>query len=124
MDHPVRKESGIEEDWGMEVEDEAESRNNLDEQRKRLQSQLRGIERFNDLPQENLQQELQEVEQRKNDFLLEHHMVQKRSQKYTDYPVQEGKHTHKERLRRSERKSIKKRSAFVCCRTRSIRTEG
>ena len=85
---PVRRESGLEEDCGMEVEDEVERRKKLDEQRKRLQRQLRDVERFGDVSQEvqsslkkNLQKQPQEVEQRRNDLLPEHQRAQKRSQK-------------------------------------------
>ena len=70
------------------MEDEVESRKKLDEQMKRLQRQLREVERFTDVPQdvqssikENLQQQLQDVEQKRNDLLPEHQRVQKRSQK-------------------------------------------
>ena len=69
----------------MEVGDEVESEKKLDEQRKRLQRQLREIERFTDVQQEVqscikriLQQQLQELEQRRNDLLPEHQRVQKR----------------------------------------------
>ena len=72
----------------MEVAEEAESRNKLDEQRNRLQRQLRDVERFIDFPQEtqsgikeNLQRQLQEVEQKRHDLLPEHQRVQKRSTK-------------------------------------------
>ena len=41
---PVRKERGVEEDRSMDVVDEADSRKKSDEQRKRLQRQLREIE--------------------------------------------------------------------------------
>ena len=85
---PVRKESAVEEDWGMEVEEEAESRKKLDAQMQRLQRQLRDVERFIDLSQEtqsgiteNLQRQLQEVEQERHDLLPEHQRVQKRSPK-------------------------------------------
>ena len=57
----------------MEVEDEVVSRKKLDEQRKRSQRQLRELEQCTHVPQEvqsrikeNLQQQLQEVEQRRN----------------------------------------------------------
>ena len=63
----------------MEVEDEVESTKKLDERRKRLQRQLREVERFTDVSKEgqsslteNLQQQLQKVEQRRNDLLPEH----------------------------------------------------
>ena len=40
---PTRRESGLEEDWKMEVDEEVDSKKKLDEQRKRLQKQLREI---------------------------------------------------------------------------------
>ena len=55
----------------MDVEDAIESRKKLDEQRKRLQRQLREVERFTDVPQEvqssikdNLQQQHQRAQKR------------------------------------------------------------
>ena len=68
-------------------ESNAESRKKLDEQRKRLQRQLRDVERLTDLPQEtqsgikeNLQRQLHEFVQKRHDLLPEHQRVQKRSQ--------------------------------------------
>ena len=72
----------------MEVEEEAESRKKSDEQRKRLQRQLRDVERLTDVPQEtpsgireNVQRQLQEVEQKRHDLLPEHQRAQKTSKK-------------------------------------------
>ena len=60
----------------------------LDEQRRKLQNELREIEKFSCLSKEvqerlksNLQQQLQEVEQRRCDLMPEHQKVQKRLQK-------------------------------------------
>ena len=47
----ARRESGLEEDWKMEVDEEVDSKKKLDEQRKRLQKQLREIEKFKDMDQ-------------------------------------------------------------------------
>ena len=92
----TRKESVVEEDWGMEMEDEVEGRTKWDEQRKRLQRQLREVERFTDVPQEahsSLKENLQLlVDQRRNDLLLEHQRVQKRSHKKQSNPGQEEEH--------------------------------
>ena len=59
----------------MDLEDEVE----LDEQRRKLQKELRGIEKFSCVPKDvqknlrsNLQQQLQEVEQRRHDLMREH----------------------------------------------------
>ena len=61
----------------MDVEDEV-----------KLQKELRNVEKFSCVPKEfqehlesNLQQQLQEVEQRRHDLMPEHQKVQKRSQK-------------------------------------------
>ena len=65
-----------------------ESRKKLDEQRKKLQKELRDIEKLSCVSKEvqdclknDLQQQLQEVEQRWHDLMPEHQRVQKRSQK-------------------------------------------
>ena len=72
---PARRESGLEEDCGVEVEEEfenGENKRNLDEQRKRLQKELRDIGKLSFIPQEiqsglkeGLQQQLQDIEQKK-----------------------------------------------------------
>ena len=52
---PSRRESGLEEDWGMEVEEKlenGESKRKLDEQRNRPQKELRDIEKLSLIPQE------------------------------------------------------------------------
>ena len=75
--------------WGefMEVEDEAESRKKLDEQKKKLQKGLRGVDRLSFVSKEmqesikeSLQHQSQEVEKRRHDLMPEH-QAQKRSQK-------------------------------------------
>ena len=86
---PSGRESGLEEEWGVELnlQDEVESRKKLDEQRRKLQKELRGFEKFSCVPkefQENvksyLQEQLQELEQRRHDLMPEHQKAQKRSQ--------------------------------------------
>ena len=81
---PSRRESDLEEVWGMEMdlEGEVESRKKLDEQRRKLQKEQRDVEKFSCVPKEfqeglksNLQQ-LQEVEQRRHDLMPEHQKVQ------------------------------------------------
>ena len=73
---PSSRERGMEEAWGMDmdVEEEIESRKKLDEQKRKFQKELREIEKFSCLSKEvqeslksNLQQQLQEVEQRRHD---------------------------------------------------------
>ena len=72
----------------MEVEDDAECRRKLDEQRKKLQKELREVERLSCASKEvqenlvgSLQHQLQEVEKKRNDLMPEHQRVQKRSRK-------------------------------------------
>ena len=45
---PSRRESGMEEEWrmDMDVEEEIETRKNLDEQKRKLQKELREFEKF------------------------------------------------------------------------------
>ena len=47
----TRRESGLEEDWNMEVDEEVDDKKKLDEQRRTLQKQLREIEKFSDMVQ-------------------------------------------------------------------------
>ena len=85
------KEGGDSEDvWRdcMEVEDEAESRKKLDEQRKNMQKELREVDRLvlfskemQECIKESLQHQLQDVETRRNELMPEHQKVQKRTQK-------------------------------------------
>ena len=84
---PLRRESGLEEMWRREVEDEIESRKKLDEQRKKLQKELQYVEKLSCVTKEvqdsvknDLQQQLQEVEQRRHALVPENQKVQKRSQ--------------------------------------------
>ena len=81
--------AGLEEDWNMDCEEEVENKKKLDEQRKRLQKQLRDLEKFTCMPQdiqsklkETWQLELQDIEQKRNDLVSEHQhqRAQKRSQ--------------------------------------------
>ena len=67
---PPRRERGMEEVCGMDVEDEIESRKKLDEQKRKLQ-ELRDVEKLSSVSKEvqdslknDLQQPLQEVEQK------------------------------------------------------------
>ena len=67
----TRRESGLEEDWNMEVAEEVDNKKKLDEQRKRLQKELREIEKFSDMDQrfgdgqkEKWKEDLQEVEKK------------------------------------------------------------
>ena len=80
---PLGRESGLEEEWGMEMDLEDESCKKLDEQRRKLQKELRDVQKFSCVAKEfqenlksNLQQQLQEVEQRRHDFMPEHLKVQ------------------------------------------------
>ena len=72
----------------MGIVDETESRKKLDKERKKLQKELRDVERLSLISKEaqesikqSLQHQLQEVEKRRHDFMLELQKVQKRSQK-------------------------------------------
>ena len=72
----------------MDVEDETENRKKLDEDRKKLQVEFREVEKLSYIPMEvqenlknDLQQQLQDVEQRRHDLMPEHQKVQNRSQK-------------------------------------------
>ena len=85
---PLGKESGLEEEWCMDVEDEIENRKKLDEERNKLQKNLREVEKLSSVPKEDqdrlkndLQQRLLGVEQRRHDILPDHQKVQTRSQK-------------------------------------------
>ena len=71
----------------MEI-DEIENKKKLDEQRRRLQMQIREIERFTDVdqmfwdnPKEKWKERLWEIEEKRNELLPEHHKMQKRFQK-------------------------------------------
>ena len=83
------EKSGLEEEWGveMDLQDQADSRKKLDEQEKKLQKEPRDLEKFSCVPKEfqeslksDLQQQLQEVEQRWHDLMPEHQKAHKRSQ--------------------------------------------
>ena len=71
----------------MDVEDEIEVRKKLDEQKRELQREMREIGKLSCLPEEvqeglknSLQQQQQEVEQRRHDPMSEHQEAQKKSQ--------------------------------------------
>ena len=75
----------MEEEWRMDVdvEDEIESRKKLDEQKMKLQRELREIEKFSCVPKEvqeslksNQQEQLLEVEQSRHDLMPEHQKAQ------------------------------------------------
>ena len=87
---PSRTKSGMGEEWrmDMDLEDEVESRRKLEEQKRKLQKEWRDVEKFSCAPKEfqenlksNLQQQLQEVEQRRHDFMPEYQKAVKRSHK-------------------------------------------
>ena len=76
---PASEEGRLEEDEKMEVGEEVDSKKKLDERKKRLQRQFREMEKFTDTEQkvvdehkEKWQQELQDIEQKRNDLLPEH----------------------------------------------------
>ena len=65
----------------------------MDEQRKRLQKQLREFEKYTDVPQDILssfrerwQQQLQDVEHKRNDLLPEHQESAEEVSKYREHP--------------------------------------
>ena len=75
----TRRESGLEEDWNMGVDEEVDKKKKLDEQWKRLQKQLREIYKFSDMGEmfwdgqkEKWKEELQEIEEKRNQLLPEH----------------------------------------------------
>ena len=108
--------------------DEIESRKKLDEQRKKLQEELRDVGNSHVCPKEvqdslknDLQQQLQEVEQRRHDLMPEH-------KRYKASRIKEGicrktERQLKRRCGRSERKSIEKEERFRLLSDKSIRTE-
>ena len=101
---------------------------------KKLQKELREVDRLSFVSEEmqgnlkeSLQHQLQEVEKRRNDLMPERQKVQKRTQNIQS--LQDKRRNlqkvrqQKRRCGKSERKLIGKRSAFVCFRTKSIKTE-
>ena len=90
-------ESGLEEDRKMEIDDEIDSHQKLDHRKR----ELREIERFTDKtrrhtgdPQEKWQQELQDIEQSRNDLLPEHQKLQKRSHDFEKHVVSKRSDVH------------------------------
>ena len=95
----------------------------------------RRIEKFSCVPKEfqenlksNLQQQLQEVEQRRHELMSRHQKVQKRSQKIHSFQekrrnMQKKVLQHKRRCGSSEGQLVGIRSDFGICRTKSMRTE-
>ena len=116
-----------------EVEDEAESRKKLDGQKKKMQKEPREVDRLSFVSKEmqesikeSLQHQLQEVEKRRHDLMLEH-KAQKRSQKIQS--IQDKRRNlqkdsisqQKRRCGSSKRRSGKRRSVTFSYRTKSIR---
>ena len=113
----------------MEVEDDAECRRKLDEQRKKMH-----VERLSFASKEvqenlveSLQNQLQGVEKKRNDLMLKHQRAQKWSQMIQS--VQDKRKICRKRAWRQEKKCgkskkrlIGKKSDSVCCRTKSIKT--
>ena len=118
----------------MGVEDDAECRRKLDEQRKKMQRELQEVGRLSFASKElqenlveSLQHQLQELEKRRNDLMPEHQRVNKRSQKIQS--IQDKRKTCRKRAWRQEKKCgtskkilIGKKSDSVSCRTMSIKT--
>ena len=84
---PAGGESGLEEDGKMEIDGKVDSKKRLDQRKKVLQKQLREIEMFTDILKgtqeifrETWQQDLPDIEQRRNDLLPEQQKLQKSSQ--------------------------------------------
>ena len=115
----------------MEVEDEVESRRKLDEPRKKLQMELRDVDRLSFVSKEmqesimeSLQHQMQEVEKRRHDLMPEHQKFQKMSQKIQSIQ-DKRKHMQKKMLQRKKRcgsyvmRSSRKRSVSFFCRIRS-----
>ena len=133
----LAKGGGDSEDvWGefMEVEDEAESRKKLDEQKKKPRKALREVDRLCFASQEvqenlkeSLQHQLQEVEKRRHDLMPEHQRVQKKSQKTQS--IQDKRKICRKTAWRQEKKFgksknnlIGKKNDSLCCRTKVIKT--
>ena len=86
---PLRSESGLEEEWSMDVEDEIESRKKLDEQRRKLQKELRDVEnsrvcrkRFRTTSRMTCSRSCREVERRRHALMLEHQKCRKDRKRY------------------------------------------
>ena len=100
-----------------------------------LHKELRDVEKLSCTPKEvqdslksNLQQQLQEVEQRRHDLMPERQKAQKRSQNIQSIQdkrrnLQKECTAAEEEMRNIREKSIGKRSVFGSCQTNSIRTE-
>ena len=87
----------MEEEWRMDFADEIESRKKLDEQRNKLQKELRDVGKLSCVSKEvqdslnnDLQQQLQEVEKRRHVFVPEHQRVQKDHKRYKASRIKEG----------------------------------
>ena len=108
----------------MDVEEEVESRKKLDEQKRKLQKELREIEKFSCLSREvqeslesNLQQQLQEVEQKRHDLMQGTRKCRRYHKRYKAFRIKEERCKkkvlqHKRRCGRSERKIDRKEERF------------
>ena len=100
---PVGAEGQSEDDGKMEVGEEVDSKEKLEQRKKELLKQLRNINEGLDMPQatqetlrEKWQQELQDIEQRRNDLLPEHQQMQMRSPKLQSLHYQKKKQCQKD----------------------------
>ena len=132
---PPRRKIGMEEEWGMDFEGEIESRKKLDEQWKKLQKDLRDVQknsrvcrkRFRNAPKLICSSSCMRWRKRRHDLMPEHRKVHKRLQDTQN--IQDKRRNlqkvrqRKRKCRKSERKLHGKKSALICCRTKSIRTE-
>ena len=105
----------------------------LDEQKRKLQRELRDIEKFSCVPKEfqenlksNLQHQLQEVEQRRHDIMPEHQRAQTRLQDIQS--IQDKRNFQKdstaaeEEMRKLQEELKQKEERSFFCRTKFIRT--
>ena len=106
------------EESSREVEDETESRRKLYEQMKKLEMELRDVDRWSlvskemqDRIKESLQHQLQDVEKKRPDLVPEHQKAQKKSQKIQSIQdkrkMQRG-HAAAEEEMRKRRDDVKK----------------
>ena len=96
----------------------------MDEQKKNCRRSLRDVEQLSLFSKEaqesikgSLQHQLQEVEKRRHDLMLEQKKAQKRSEKYRVFRIRERicrerVQQRKRRCEGSERRSVAMRSAF------------
>ena len=86
------------EDWNIEVQEEGENKKKLDEQRRRLQKQIREIEKFTDMDQmfpdsqkEKWKERQLEIEEKRNELLPGTPEDAEEVSKDAEYPGQEEK---------------------------------